>query len=104
MTHSYRETLESSYDKMMTPIRLATEAHEKRCSAIVTWKEGDTVTVDGKVGIVKYVYTNGFTLVAFPGEEIKGGIFNNNSTFGNDEIVRDSGTDVKEVSNAKEVK
>lgn len=61
------------------------EAHKQRLAVKVTWKEGDTVKVDGRQGVVRYVYTNGFTLVEF-GEVIKGGIFNNDSTFSNERI------------------
>ena len=64
-----------------------TELHERRCAVPVTWKAGDKVSISGKTGIVRYIYTNGFTLVAFPGEQVTGGIFNNNSTFGNDQIT-----------------
>jgi len=60
--------------------------HQERCAIPVTWREGDTVRVNGKQGIVRYVYTNGYTLVAFTGEAIEGGIFNNDSTFGNEKI------------------
>ena len=63
------------------------KAHKKRCATPVTWKEGDIVEVEGKQGVVRYVYTNGFTLVQFPSEPISGGLFNNNSTFSN-ELVK----------------
>ena len=43
---------------------------------------------DGKEGTVLYVYTNGYTLVAFPDVPISGGIFNNDSTFRSDQIRR----------------
>jgi len=52
------------------------------------WQENDSVRVkaSGKVGIARYIYTNGFTLVEFPDTLIKGGLFNNDSTFHNSEI------------------
>ena len=61
--------------------------HKERCEVPVTWGAGDLVMVGNKQGVVRYVYTNGYTLVDF-GETIKGGIFNNDSTFGNEEIKR----------------
>ena len=64
------------------------EEHEARCSIPVTWKVGDIVTADGNIGKVAYVYTNGFTMVEIGGEPITGGAFSNNSTFGNDKIVK----------------
>jgi len=60
--------------------------HKERCAIPVTWKEGDAVKVDGKQGRVRYVYTNGYTLVQVEGTEITGGIFNNDSTYGNEHI------------------
>ena len=60
--------------------------HQERCEVPVTWKEGDPVTVSGRAGMVRYVYTNGYTLVQFPGIKIVGGIFNNDSTYGNEHI------------------
>ncbi len=63
-----------------------TELHQQRCAIPVTWQEGNTVTVKGKRGLVRYIYTNGFTLVQFPDDEIKGGIFNNDGTFSNELI------------------
>lgn len=57
----------------------------------VPWKVGDRVSVtlfDGtrKTGTVIYVYTNGFTLVQFPGEPVTGGLLDNDSTFDNRRI------------------
>ncbi len=60
--------------------------HEQRCAIPVTWQEGDIVKVAGKQGRVRYVYTNGYTLVEFKGMPIEGGILNNNSTFGNEQV------------------
>ena len=60
--------------------------HKERLEIPVTWKEGDIVEVEGKQGVVRYVYTNGFTLVEFPGEAIGGGIFNNDSTYSNEYV------------------
>ena len=51
------------------------------------WEEGDTVKVGDRQGIVKYIYTNGFTLIRFPDTPIKGGIFSNDSSFRNAEIT-----------------
>ena len=62
--------------------------HFQRLDVPVTWKEGDTVKVNGKQGTVRYVYTNGYTAIQFPGILISGGIFNNNSTFGNESITQ----------------
>ena len=62
-------------------------AHKKRVATPVTWKEGDVVEVEGKRGVVRYVYTNGFTLVEIEDQPIEGGIFNNTSTFSNDKIT-----------------
>jgi len=58
--------------------------HKEWLAIPVTWREGDTVTVNGKECIVRYIYTNGFTLVQFPHEATKGGIFNNDSTYPNE--------------------
>jgi len=57
-------------------------------NAEVGWKELDRVCViaTGKVGLVRYVYTNGFTLVQLPGQPVVGGILNNNSTYRNEEL------------------
>ena len=63
-----------------------TEEHQKRLSIPVTWKEGDTVKVEGKQALVRYVYTNGFTLVQFPDKPITGGIFNNDGTVSNEMV------------------
>ncbi len=60
--------------------------HKQRCDIPVIWKEGDTITVKGRQGVVRYIYTNGYTLIHFQDEAIIGGIFNNNSTFGNEHI------------------
>lgn len=60
--------------------------HKERLAVPVTWKVGDTVRVPGKQGMVRYVYTNGFTLVQFPGIPTEGGIFNNSSTFSNEQV------------------
>lgn len=60
--------------------------HEERCAIPVTWGKGDAVTVADKVGTVRYIYTNGYTLVQFPDQPIAGGIFNNDGTFGNEHI------------------
>lgn len=60
--------------------------HKQRLAIPVTWKAGDTVRVEGRQARVRYVYTNGFTLVEFEGMPIEGGIFNNNSTFSNEAI------------------
>ena len=60
--------------------------HEQRLAVPITWKEGDTVKIEGKPGIVRYVYTNGYTLVIFNGTPITGGILSNNSTFPNEMI------------------
>lgn len=60
--------------------------HQQRCAIKVTWKEGDNVYADGKPGIVRYVYTNGYTLVQLAGALIIGGILDNDSTFGNEYI------------------
>ena len=65
---------------------METNTHEANTQVIVTWREGDTILVNGKQGKVGYVYTNGYTLVRFPDVAIKGGLFNNNSTFGNTHI------------------
>lgn len=62
-------------------------SHKERCNIPVVWKEGDTVRVDNRQGIVRYIYTNGYTLVEFGNTPIKGGIFDNNSTFGNELIT-----------------
>jgi len=60
--------------------------HKQRLAIPITWGEGDTVEVEGKQGIVRYVYTNGFTAVQFPNTPITGGILSNNSTFSNEKI------------------
>jgi len=60
--------------------------HKERCTIPVSWKEGDTVSVNGKLGEVIYVYTNGYTCVRFPGQVIVGGVLNNNSTYGNENV------------------
>jgi hypothetical protein len=44
------------------------------------------VRIGGETGKVSYIYTNGYTLVKFPNKVIQGGIFNNDSTFGNENI------------------
>lgn len=64
----------------------AQEMHKRRIAIPVTWKAGDTVKASGKQGIVRYIYTNGFTLIEFPNTPVEGGIFNNNSTFSNEQI------------------
>lgn len=56
--------------------------------AAIPWKEGDKVRVKGKVGTVRYVYYNGYTLIEFADTPITGGIFNNSSTYRNTEIVK----------------
>jgi len=63
--------------------------HSANVAALVTWKAGDRVRVRSidRMGIVAYVYTNGYTLVELPGEPIRGGILANDSTFGNTDIV-----------------
>ena len=61
--------------------------HEERCAIPITWQAGDTVTVDGRTGTVRYIYTNGYSLIQFPEEPITGGIFNNDGTFGNEHIT-----------------
>jgi len=61
-------------------------AHEDRLKIPVTWKTGDIVTVNNRQGTVRYIYTNGFTLVEFGNQLITGGIFNNNSTYSNEKI------------------
>lgn len=62
--------------------------HKERLEVPVTWKEGDKVEVTGKPGqgTVRYVYTNGYTLVEFEGEPIKGGILDSSSVFGNEMV------------------
>lgn len=64
-------------------------SHADRCSIPVTWKAGDQVEVNGRRGTVLYVYTNGYTLIKLPGVPIKGGVFDNDSTFGNELIHRE---------------
>lgn len=49
--------------------------------ARIPFRAGDTVKAGSKVGTVIYVYYNGFLLIEFPGQEIQGGILNNNSTY-----------------------
>ena len=61
--------------------------HTERLAIPITWEEGDTVEARGKQGIVHYVYTNGYTLVCFAGIPVKGNLFSNDSTFGNEEIT-----------------
>ena len=65
----------------------STVEHQRRCAIPVTWKTGDTVTVNNKQGVVQYVYTNGFTLISFPVQHISGGILNNDSTYSNERIT-----------------
>ncbi len=54
--------------------------------------EGDKVRVlaTGQVGIVRYVYTNGFILVEFAERPIKGGIFNNDCTYRVNELIEEA--------------
>ena len=59
------------------------EVYKQNRETPVTWQDGDKVLADGKEGIVGYIYTNGYTLVLFPDKEIKGGIFDNDCTYGN---------------------
>jgi hypothetical protein len=44
------------------------------------------VKATGKVGTVLYLYYNGYTLVKFPRKPIRGGAFDNDSTYRNDEL------------------
>ncbi len=62
--------------------------HKERCAIPVTWKAGDLIKADGKLGTVRYVYTNGYTMVQFPHIPITGGMFNNDGTFGNECITK----------------
>jgi len=56
--------------------------------AALPWKEGDLVKVKatGKLGTVLYRYYNGYTELKIGKKKIKGGIFNNDGTYKNDEI------------------
>jgi hypothetical protein len=65
--------------------------HEERIKIPVTWQEGDNVKVGNKLGTVRYVYTNGYTLVQFPNRPIHGGALNNDSTYGNEMIAPHQG-------------
>jgi len=69
----------------------ARQRHEENCAVNITWKPGDRMRVLSldRVGVVRYVYTNGYTLIEFPGEPIRGGILANNSSFGNADIRPD---------------
>lgn len=60
--------------------------HTDRCLIPVVWRAGSQVEVNGRQGVVLYVYTNGYTLIEFIGMPITGGIFNNDNTFGNELI------------------
>lgn len=53
------------------------------------FKEGDRVAVNGKQGMIRYVYANRYALVIFDDQlTFEGGLLNNNSTFHLDSIVK----------------